>query len=229
MTFSPLDSYLFAPLFADEAITAVFSDSHFIKTMVHVEAALAKVQGELGVIPNDAAKTIYEKAATLKIDPLLMQADVDALQQVEDVGPVVAQNIRHFFDQENNREVVDKLIRTGINWPAIEVSQQPKTLDGRTFVITGTLDGYSRDQAARLLSDAHPAADRAVSMAKLQAAAAVQSVAAEILQLHGGYGQIEEHPVPRYYRDVAGFSIGAGTSEIMREIISRSLDVKEVG
>lgn len=78
-------------------------------------------------------------------------------------------------------------------------------------------------QAARLLSDGDPAADMAVSMAKLQAAAAVQSVAAEVLQLHGGYGQIEESPIPRYYRDVAGFSVGAGTSEIMREIIARSL------
>ncbi len=78
-------------------------------------------------------------------------------------------------------------------------------------------------QAARLLSDCDPAADMAVSMAKLHAADAVQSVAAEVLQLHGGYGQIEESPIPRYYRDVAGFSIGAGTSEIMREIISRSL------
>jgi alkylation response protein AidB-like acyl-CoA dehydrogenase len=78
-------------------------------------------------------------------------------------------------------------------------------------------------QAARLLSDGDPGAEMAVSMAKLHAAAAVQSVAAEVLQLHGGYGQIEESPIPRYYRDVAGFSIGAGTSEIMREIISRQL------
>jgi citronellyl-CoA dehydrogenase len=78
-------------------------------------------------------------------------------------------------------------------------------------------------RAARLLSDGDPGGDMAVSMAKLHAAAAVQSVAAEVLQLHGGYGQIEDSPIPRYYRDVAGFSIGAGTSEIMREIISRSL------
>ncbi len=78
-------------------------------------------------------------------------------------------------------------------------------------------------QAARLLSDGESAGEMAVSMAKLFAAGAVQAVAAEVLQLHGGYGQIEESPIPRYYRDVAGFSIGAGTSEIMREIISRSL------
>ncbi|MDP7599224.1 MAG: acyl-CoA dehydrogenase family protein [Acidimicrobiales bacterium] len=78
-------------------------------------------------------------------------------------------------------------------------------------------------QAARLLSDHDPAGDIAVSMAKLHAADAVQSVAAEILQLHGGFGQMEESPIPRYYRDVAGFSIGAGTSEIMRELIARAL------
>ncbi|MCP4968947.1 MAG: acyl-CoA dehydrogenase, partial [bacterium] len=78
-------------------------------------------------------------------------------------------------------------------------------------------------QAARLLSDADPSGDLAVSMAKLYAAEAVQSVAAEVLQLHGGFGQMEESPIPRYYRDAAGFSIGAGTSEIMRELISRSL------
>lgn len=78
-------------------------------------------------------------------------------------------------------------------------------------------------QAATLLNQRHATAEIAVSMAKLHAASAVQFVAAEVLQLHGGFGQMEESPVPRYYRDVAGFSIGAGTSEIMREIIARAL------
>ena len=77
--------------------------------------------------------------------------------------------------------------------------------------------------AASLLGSGDPSGEMAVSMAKLAAAEHVQAVAAEILQLHGGYGQMEESPIPRYYRDVAGFSIGAGTSEIMREIISRQL------
>ena len=79
-------------------------------------------------------------------------------------------------------------------------------------------------QAAALLNRGEPAAEMAVSIAKLHAAGAAQFVAAEVLQIHGGFGQMEESPVPRYYRDVAGFSIGAGTSEIMREIISRALD-----
>jgi len=77
--------------------------------------------------------------------------------------------------------------------------------------------------AAHLLSTGDPSAEMAVSMAKLAAAGHVQAVAAEILQLHGGFGQMEESPIPRYYRDVAGFSIGAGTSEVMREIVSRRL------
>lgn len=68
--------------------------------------------------------------------------------------------------------------------------------------------------AERLLSDHDPAGDLAVSMAKLQAAESIQFVAAEVLQVHGGFGQMEESPIPHYYRDVAGFSIGAGISSI---------------
>ncbi len=78
-------------------------------------------------------------------------------------------------------------------------------------------------QAAYLLEQKHAGAEIAVSMAKERAAASAQSVAAEVLQLHGGFGQMEESPVPRYFRDVAGFSVGAGTSEVMRELIARAL------
>ena len=85
----------------------------------------------------------------------LMQADAENLQLVEDVGPVVAENIRHFFDQERNRDVVGELPEAGVNWPQIESSGSSleQNLDGRTYVITGTLEGYSRDQAARALKD----------------------------------------------------------------------------
>ncbi|MBI3031253.1 MAG: acyl-CoA dehydrogenase family protein [Candidatus Rokubacteria bacterium] len=66
-----------------------------------------------------------------------------------------------------------------------------------------------------------PDASLAVSMAKLFTAEHVKRVANEVFQLHGGYGYIEESPICRLYRDVAGFTIGAGTSEVMREIIAR--------
>ncbi|MFQ5421122.1 MAG: acyl-CoA dehydrogenase family protein [Anaerolineae bacterium] len=64
-------------------------------------------------------------------------------------------------------------------------------------------------------------AQKEISMAKLYACELVKRVAETVLQLHGGYGYMEEYPVSRFYRDVAAFGIGAGTSEIMREIIAK--------
>ncbi|MCZ7536942.1 MAG: acyl-CoA dehydrogenase family protein [Acidimicrobiia bacterium] len=78
-------------------------------------------------------------------------------------------------------------------------------------------------QAADLLNRGEATGEIAVSMAKVEAATSVQAVAAEVLQIHGGFGQMEESPVPRYYRDAAAMSVGAGTTEIMREIIARAL------
>ncbi|MGD8841433.1 MAG: NAD-dependent DNA ligase LigA, partial [Gammaproteobacteria bacterium] len=81
----------------------------------------------------------------------LTSANIETLQQVEDVGPVVAENIRHFFDQPKNRAIVDRLLDAGIEWPAVEAAQRSQGLAGKTYVITGTLEGYSRDKAASLL------------------------------------------------------------------------------
>ena len=71
--------------------------------------------------------------------------------EVSDVGPVVASHITGFFRQAHNREVLDKLIAAGINWPDIEVveaDQQP--FAGKTFVLTGTLS-KPRQQIKELL------------------------------------------------------------------------------
>jgi DNA ligase (NAD+) len=82
----------------------------------------------------------------------LFDVDVETLQRVEDVGPVVADNIRHFFDQRENRDVVERLLQQGVNWPQSDASgQQEQTLVGNTYVISGSLEGMSRDQAASLL------------------------------------------------------------------------------
>jgi len=82
----------------------------------------------------------------------LMDADLESLQRVEDVGPVVAENICHFFDQENNRDIVDRLLEKGVDWPSGDgEQQQQQILAGNTYVISGTLDTISRDQAAALL------------------------------------------------------------------------------
>jgi alkylation response protein AidB-like acyl-CoA dehydrogenase len=76
--------------------------------------------------------------------------------------------------------------------------------------------------AAWLLQHEHPAV-RECSMAKLHATETAKRVTDECLQCFGGYGLMEEYPVARFYRDARPGTIVAGTSEIMRELISRLL------
>ena len=78
----------------------------------------------------------------------IMDATIDQLLQVSDVGPTVAQSIRTFFDQAHNREVVEQLKACGLNWKegiASEGASLPLT--GQTFVLTGTLQTMGRDEA----------------------------------------------------------------------------------
>lgn len=84
----------------------------------------------------------------------LAVADEEALQKVPDVGPVVAHFVAEFFAQESNRDAVAKLRAAGICWDNIEVaSPEALPLNGLTYVLTGTLEAMSRDDAkAHLLA-----------------------------------------------------------------------------
>ncbi|MGH6627117.1 MAG: NAD-dependent DNA ligase LigA [Burkholderiaceae bacterium] len=85
----------------------------------------------------------------------IMDASVEQLLQVSDIGPVVAQSIRTFFEQAHNREVVEQLRACGVSWDEGEpAAQASKPLAGKTFVITGTLPTLSRDQAKDMLEAA---------------------------------------------------------------------------
>jgi DNA ligase (NAD+) len=85
----------------------------------------------------------------------VMDASVDQLLAVNDVGPVVAQSIRTFFDQPHNREVVEQLRACGVTWPEGEpAAQVPQPLAGKTFVLTGTFPTLSREEAKTMLETA---------------------------------------------------------------------------
>ena len=78
----------------------------------------------------------------------IMDATLEQLLQVSDIGPTVAQSIRTFFDQAHNREVVEQLKACGVHWKegvASEGASLPLT--GQTFVLTGTLQSMGRDDA----------------------------------------------------------------------------------
>jgi DNA ligase (NAD+) len=86
----------------------------------------------------------------------LMNASVEQLLQAPDVGPVVAQSIRTFFDQPHNREVVEQLRAAGVHWD--EHDGQPDEgalpLAGQTFVLTGTLPTLEREDAKAMIEAA---------------------------------------------------------------------------
>ena len=84
----------------------------------------------------------------------LLEADAEALQQVPDVGEVVARHIREFFDNPENLALVAALREAGVYWPAAQPrAQDSLPLAGQTIVITGTLGRMTRNDAkAKLLS-----------------------------------------------------------------------------
>jgi DNA ligase (NAD+) len=84
----------------------------------------------------------------------LMRASQEQLEQVPDVGPIVAENIRAFFHQKHNKEVITRLRKRGVHWPDVAVkSADELPLVGKTFVVTGTLTSMKRNEAKQLLID----------------------------------------------------------------------------
>jgi DNA ligase (NAD+) len=83
-----------------------------------------------------------------RLEPL-QSASLEEIQQVRDVGPVVAAHVRDFFDESRNRAVIEQLRRHGVAWPDVEpvrgAGEGPLT--GETIVITGTLATMTRDEA----------------------------------------------------------------------------------
>jgi DNA ligase (NAD+) len=86
----------------------------------------------------------------------LMDASTEQLLEAPDVGPVVAQSIRTFFEQPHNREVVEQLRAAGIGWAEHdgEADTTPKPLAGKTFVLTGSLPTLEREDAKALIEAA---------------------------------------------------------------------------
>ena len=105
-------------------------------------------------IPNvgkAAAKTILKHFGSIEA---LMQADMESLQQIADVGEVTALCIRNYFQDENNCKIIERLKEAGVNMEMAESGSEDGRFDGVTFVITGTLPTMERKAAAALI-EAH--------------------------------------------------------------------------
>jgi len=83
----------------------------------------------------------------------LMTASEEDLQQVNEVGPRIAKSIAEFFQEPKNRELVEQLRNAGLTLKGNK-KHRGTQLSGKTFVLTGTMPRYSRDQAKKLIEDA---------------------------------------------------------------------------
>lgn len=81
----------------------------------------------------------------------LKQASVEQLLDVDDVGPIVAQHIYAFFNEPHNLTTLDDLLAQGIHWPETEVKREDLPLTGQTWVLTGSMQSLTRDQAKERL------------------------------------------------------------------------------
>ena len=82
--------------------------------------------------------------------PALQDASLDDFMAVQDIGPVVAAHLVNFFAEAHNRNIIKKLLHAGVHWPEIKESKH-MSLRGNTFVLTGTLNSMSRDEAREKL------------------------------------------------------------------------------
>lgn len=117
------------------------------------KTTLARFIYALGIrnVGEATAKDLAKYFGTLQN---LMDADAETLQQVPDIGPIVADSIVEFFGESHNREVIDALIAAGIHWDESPRHEDSGKLSGKTFVLTGTLPGMTRDEAKALIEDA---------------------------------------------------------------------------
>lgn len=118
------------------------------------QTTLARFIFALG-IRNVGEATARDLARHFGSIEALLAADCEALQQVNDVGPVVAASIAAFLAETHNREIVERLRAVGVSWPDAEpIAGGPRLFSGKTLVLTGILPTLKRDDAKAMIEAA---------------------------------------------------------------------------
>ena len=116
----------------------------------------------------------------------LMSSSLEELLSIEDVGPIVAGHIQHFFSQPHNQQIIEKLLDAGVSWKNPEKTDKARQpLSGQSWVLTGSLETMKREQAKRLLQQLGAKVSGSVSSKthRLVAAAAAGSKLAKAEKL----------------------------------------------
>ncbi|MBP1530477.1 MAG: NAD-dependent DNA ligase LigA, partial [Erysipelotrichaceae bacterium] len=115
--------------------------------------SLERLINGLGIrqVGEKAAKIL---AAYFKNIDAFMNASQEELSNIHDIGPITAEYIREFFNEDSNREMIAQLKLLGVNMDYIDTSSKEESVfTGKTVVLTGTLEHYSRNEATALLEN----------------------------------------------------------------------------
>lgn len=103
-------------------------------------------------IRNVGEATSKELAAHFRSLDNLFNATVEDYLMVNDIGPVVAESLVKYFHNANNQQIINSIIASGISWPTLkEINAINSKLNNQTFVVTGTLNSFSRDEIKDLI------------------------------------------------------------------------------
>ena len=95
-----------------------------------------------------ASKLLSRKYKTIDN---LMKADFEDLSMINDIGPIVANSIREFFIQEQTIDLINKLKELGVNTQSLEEDMVDNRFEGKTFVLTGSLEDFTRGEASNII------------------------------------------------------------------------------
>jgi DNA ligase (NAD+) len=112
--------------------------------------SLARFIYALGIrnVGEHIAKVLAKAFGSLE---RLSQASEEELMAIEGVGPIVARSVRNFFNAESNRQTIEKLLSSGIRISSEQDYKQKEEIAGKTFVFTGTLTNFTREEAQALV------------------------------------------------------------------------------
>jgi DNA ligase (NAD+) len=139
---------------ADDAAAAANSAAEDAATVANSAAAVADAAAADAVAGGGAVAD--ESGDGAEAEPVARpkaKAEPDVLSQVEGVGPIIAESLREWFTVDWHREIVRKWRDAGVRMADERVDTGPRPLEGLSVVVTGTLAGYSRDQATAALTD----------------------------------------------------------------------------
>ena len=111
---------------------------------------LSKLITALGIrhVGVKAAKTLSRKYKEMDN---LKKADYEELSQINDIGPIVANSIATFFSESQTIDLIEKLKNAGVNMKSLEEESEDKRFEGKTFVLTGSLQEFTRGEASTII------------------------------------------------------------------------------